>query len=81
MINFELTLEYDAETVSAIESRRGELTQIDFLKKIIDAECARFVETDFNAASQRLIEAAKTLPFEERAALIAEVEQKIQAIA
>lgn len=77
MTTFQLPLEYDAETVAAIESRRGELTQTEFLKQIIDSECARFVEADFYAASQRLILASKSLPYEQRLAIIAQVENAL----
>lgn len=80
-----LTLILNDEQAAALSKRAlatdPPLTDQAYLMRSLNAEIASYVEADFQYAAQRLIEAAKTLPFEERAALIAEVEQKIQAIA
>jgi hypothetical protein len=80
-----LTLTLNDEQAAALSKRAlasdPPLTEQAYLMRSLNAEIASYVEADFQSAAQRLIEAAKTLPFEERAALIAEVEQKIQAIA
>lgn len=80
-----LTLTLNDEQAAALSKRAlasdPPLTEQAYLLRSLNAEIDSYVEADFQSAAQRLIEAAKTLPFEERAALIAEVEQKIQAIA
>lgn len=77
MTTISLTLQYDDETIAAIEKRRMNDPIDVFLKGLVDAECARYVETDFNAAVERLRVGAKSLPFEQRVALIEQVEQAI----
>lgn len=80
-----LTLTLNNEQSAALSKRAlasdPPLTDQAYLMRSLNAEIDSYVEADFQSAAQRLIEAAKTLPFEERVALIAEVEQKIQAIA
>lgn len=80
-----LILNLNAEQSASITKRAlasdPPLTDQAYLLRSLNAEIDSYVEADFQSAAQRLIEAAKTLPFEERVALIAEVEQKIQAIA
>ena len=80
-----LTLTLNNEQAAALSKRAfasdPPLTEQAYLLRSLNAEIASYVEADFQSAAQRLIEAAKTLPFQERVALIQEVEQKIQAIA
>lgn len=80
-----LNLNLNAEQAATLSKRAlandPPLTEQAYLLRSLNAEIASYVEADFQSAAQRLIEAAKTLPFEERVALIAEVEQKIQSIA
>ena len=84
VMTINLTLTLNDEQAAALYKRAlasdPPLTEQTYLLRSLNAEIASYVEADFQSAAQRLIEAAKTLPFEERAALIAEVEQKIQAI-
>lgn len=84
-MNVTLSLQLNAEQTSALQKRADSvephaLSIEAYLTRSLNAEIASYVEADFNAAAQRLIDAAKTLPFDERTALIAEVEQKIQTI-
>lgn len=80
-----LTLILNNEQAAALSKRAlasdPPLTDQAYLMRSLNAEIDSYVEADFQSAAQRLIEATKTLPFEERVALIQEVEQKIQAIA
>ena len=79
-----LTLILNDEQAAALSKRalanEPPLTEQAYLLRSFNAEIASYVEADFQSAAQRLIEAAKTLPFEERTALISEVEHKIQSI-
>jgi len=79
-----LTLLLNNEQAAALSKRAlasdPPLTDQAYLMRSLNAEIDSYVEADFQSAAQRLIEATKTLPFEERVALIQEVEQKIQAI-
>lgn len=73
-LNLSLTL--DVEQTSALQKRadEAELTPEAYLLRSLNAEIASYVEADFNAASQRLILASKSLPYEQRLAIIAQVE-------
>jgi len=72
-----LTLQLDAETLSALEKRRGDASVEEFLTAILTNSCDGFKQTDFDAASQRLILASKNLPYEQRLAIIAQVENAL----
>jgi hypothetical protein len=54
------------------------LTVEAYLLRSLNAEIASYTDADFNAAALRLVSAAKDLPFEQRMAIIAQVEQAIQ---
>jgi hypothetical protein len=82
-MNISLTLELNAEQAAALQKRADEvrpdpLTVGDYLLRSLNAEIASYTEADFNAAALRLVSAAKDLPFEQRMAIIAQVEQAIQ---
>jgi hypothetical protein len=77
-----LTLELNAEQAASLQKRADEvqpdpLTVEAYLLRSLNAEIASYVEADFNAASQRLILASKSLPYEQRLAIIAQVENAI----
>lgn len=79
-----LTLELNAEQAASLQKRADEvtpdaLTPEAYLIRSLEAEIASYVEADFNAAVERLRAGAKSLPFEQRVALIEQVEQAIQA--
>ena len=85
-LNLSLTL--NVEQVAALQRRVDEanlqklpeasdLTPEAYLLRSLNAEIASYVEADFNAASQRLILASKSLPYEQRLAIIAQVENAL----
>lgn len=85
-LNLSLTL--NVEQVAALQRRVDEanlqklpeasdLTPESYLLRSLNAEIASYVEADFNAASQRLILASKSLPYEQRLAIIAQVENAL----
>ena len=76
-LNLSLTL--DVEQTAALQKRadEAELTPESYLLRSLNAEIASYVEADFNAASQRLILASKNLPYEQRLAIIAQVENAL----
>ena len=79
-----LTLELNAEQAASLQKRTDEvqpepITPEAYLIRSLNAEIASYVEADFNAAVERLRIGAKSLPFEQRVALIEQVEQAIQA--
>ncbi len=78
-----LTLELNAEQAASLQKRADEvkpdpLTVEAYLLRSLNAEIASYTDADFNAAALRLVSAAKDLPFEQRMAIIAQVEQAIQ---
>lgn len=76
-LNLSLTL--DIEQAAALQKRadEAELTPEAYLLRSLNAEIASYVEADFYAASQRLIIASKSLPYEQRLAIIAQVENAL----
>jgi len=82
-MNISLTLELNAEQAAALQKRADEvrpdpLTVEAYLLRSLNAEITSYTDADFNAAALRLVSAAKDLPFEQRMAIIAQVEQAIQ---
>lgn len=80
-MNLTITLNLNAEQSSSLTKRaqinEPPLTEQDYLLRSLNAEIASYVEADFNAASSRLVAAAKFLPYEERVNLIETIEQTI----
>lgn len=80
-MNFTITLNLNAEQSASLTKRaqinEPPLTEQDYLLRSLNAEIASYVEADFNAASSRLVAAAKSLPYEERVNLIETIEQTI----
>ena len=78
-MTFTLSLALDVEQTAALQKRadEAELAPEDYLLRSLNAEIASYVEADFNAASQRLILASKNLPYEQRLAIIAQVENAL----
>ena len=76
-INLSLTLDTEQEAALQKRADEAELTPEAYLLRSLNAEIASYVEADFNAASQRLINAAKSLPFDQRLAIIAQVENAL----
>lgn len=76
-LNLSITL--DVEQTAALQKRvdEAELAPEAYLLRSLNAEIASYVEADFNAASQRLILASKNLPYEQRLAIIAQVENAL----
>ena len=84
MTTISLTLDLNDEELSALQKRADEvqpepLTTQSYLLRSLRAEIASYVEADFNAAVERLRTGAKNLPFEQRMALVKQVEQAIKA--
>jgi len=78
-----LTLELNAEQADSLQKRADEvmpdpLTVESYLRRSLNAEITSYTDADFNASALRLVNAAKGLPFEQRMAIIAQVEQAIQ---
>ena len=75
-----LTLDLNPEQLAAIEARSTDAgkTPEEFLTDTIMSLIASYTDADFSAAANRLVSAAKDLPFEQRMAIIAQVEQAIQ---
>ena len=73
-LNLSLTLNVEQEAALQKRADEAELTPESYLLRSLNAEIASYVEADFNAASQRLILASKSLPYEQRLAIIAQVE-------
>lgn len=78
-MQIDLSLNLDTEQTAALQKRADEagLSPQAYLLRSHNAEIASYVEADFNAASRRLIDAAKFLPFEQRLAIIAQVENAL----
>ena len=78
-LNLSLTLTLNVEQTAALQKRadEAELAPEAYLLRSLNAEIASYVEADFNAASQRLILASKNLPYEQRLAIIAQVENAL----
>ena len=76
-LNLSLTLNVEQETALQKRADEAELTPESYLLRSLNAEIASYVEADFNAASQRLILASKSLPYEQRLAIIAQVENAL----
>lgn len=76
-----LTLTLNDEQAAALSKRalanEPPLTEQAYLLRSLNAEIDSYVEADFNAASSRLVFAAKALPYNERVNLIANIEQAI----
>lgn len=76
-----LTLDLNAEQSASLTKRaqinESPLSEQDYLLRSLNTEIDSYVEADFNAASSRLVEAAKFLPYEERVNLIANIQQAI----
>ena len=73
-LNLSLTLNVEQEAALRKRADEAELAPETYLLRSLNAEIASYVEADFNAASQRLILASKSLPYEQRLAIIAQVE-------
>lgn len=70
-----ITLSFDAEALASIDRRLAEgQTREEFCAALVTAEVARFVATDFDAAVLRVAELVKPKSFEERMAIIAQLE-------
>ena len=76
-LNLSLTLNVEQEAALQKRADEAELTPESYLLRSLNAEIASYVEADFNAASQRLILASKSLPYEQRLAIIAQVENAL----
>lgn len=78
-MTLDLSLTLDIEQAAALQKRadEAELTPEAYLLRSLNAEIASYVEADFYAASQRLILASKSLPYEQRLAIIAQVENAL----
>lgn len=76
-INLSLTLNVEQEAALQKRANEAELAPEAYLLRSLNAEIASYVEADFNAASQRLILASKNLPYEQRLAIIAQVENAL----
>jgi len=80
-MNLTITLNLNAEQSASLtkraQSNEPPLTEQDYLLRSLNAEIASYVEADFNAASSRLVAAAKSLSYEERVNLIETIEQTI----
>ena len=76
-----LTFTLNDEQTAALSKRalanEPPLSEQNYLLRSLNAEIDSYVEQDFNAASSRLVEAAKSLPYEERVNLIANIQQAI----
>lgn len=83
-MNLTLALNLNVEQEASLTKRAAAceppLTVEAYLLRSLQAEISSYVEADFNAAAQRLIDTAKTLPFEERQALMAQVENTLASI-
>jgi hypothetical protein len=68
-----------AEQQAALQKRADDasLTLEEYLAQVVIEQATVFVEADFYAASQRLILASKSLPYEQRLAIIAQVENAL----
>jgi hypothetical protein len=72
-MNISLTI--DAEALASIDRRLAEnQTREQFCAALVMAEVARFVATDFDAAVLRVAELVKPKSYEERVAIIAQLE-------
>lgn len=70
-----ITLTLDAEALASIDRRLAEgQTREEFCAALVTAEIARFVATDYDAAALRITESMKARPYEERLAIIAQLE-------
>ena len=83
-MTIDLSLNLDAEQYASLQKRADEvqpeaLTPQAYLMRSLMAEIQSYVEADFNSAVERLRAGAKSLPFEQRMALIQQVEQAITA--
>ena len=74
-MNISLTI--DAEALASIDRRLAEnQTREQFCAALVMAEVARFVATDYDAAALRITEAMKAKSYDERLAIIAQLEGK-----
>lgn len=82
-MNLTIILNLNAEQSASLTKRaqinEPPLTEQDYLLRSLNAEIASYVEADFNAASSRLVAAAKSLPYEDRINLIQTIEQTISS--
>lgn len=78
-MQIDLSLNLDTEQTVALQKRadEAELSPQAYLLRSLNAEIASYVEADFNASVKRLTDAAKTLPFEQRLAIIEQVESAL----
>jgi len=71
----------DAEQQAALEDLRSEYdpaaTNGEYLAEVLRGAIQGRVEANYRASVERLGEAAKTLPYEQRVALIQQVESQI----
>ena len=72
-----LEIELNREELDSIESRRGPSTPEEFLQTLVRESVEGLVRQDFAAAVQRLGDAAKQLPYEQRTALVEQVGKMI----
>lgn len=71
-----ISLTFDAEALASIDRRLAEKqTREEFCAALVTAEIARFVATDYDAAALRITEAMKAKPYDERLAIIAQLEE------
>lgn len=83
-MTIDLSLNLDVEQAACLQKRADEvkpeaMTLQAYLMRSLMAEIQSYVEADFNSAVERLRAGAKSLPFEQRMALIQQVEQAITA--
>lgn len=72
-----IPLTFDAEALASIDRRLAQnQTREEFCAALVTAEIARFVATDFDAAVLRVAELVKPKSFEERLAIITQLEGK-----
>lgn len=78
-MNIDISLSLNDEQAASLQKRADEaaLTTQSYLLSSLNAEISSYVEADFNAAVERLRIGAKSLPFDQRVALIEQVEQAI----
>ena len=70
-----ISLTFEAEALASIDRRLAEKqTREEFCADLVTAEIARFVATDYDAAALRITEAMKAKSYDERLAIIAQLE-------
>lgn len=71
-----ITFNFNTEQLDAIDARLTEElpTREDLLMRLVNAEVERYVAADYDAAVVRVSQAVRSMPYQERLALIAQIE-------